>query len=174
MYITTGEFIREVVDAIESGKISDTRNKYKRVDLLLIDDIQFLEKSESTQEEFFHTFNALVDQNRQIVISADRAPGEIKDLEDRIKRHHEWVANMQKQGKEIPPDRQVPSDLRPGPAMDQNRPGNCYASIIAPLAGLAVKGAIQRPGFSPRSRICWLSQAGPWGNLSSTHSNQSP
>jgi sialate O-acetylesterase len=71
-----------------------------------------------------------------------------KDLEDRIRRHHEWVARMRKQGKKIPPDRQVPSDLRPGPAMNQNRPGNCYASMIAPIAGLAVKGAIFHQGYN--------------------------
>jgi sialate O-acetylesterase len=71
-----------------------------------------------------------------------------KDLEDRIKRHHEWVARMKKDGKPIPADRQVPSDLRPGPSMDQNRPGNCYASMIAPIAGLTVKGAIFHQGYN--------------------------
>ncbi len=71
-----------------------------------------------------------------------------KDLEDRIKRHHDWVARMKKDGKEIPADRKEPSDLRPGPAMDQNRPGNCYASMIAPIASLAVKGAIFHQGYN--------------------------
>jgi len=71
-----------------------------------------------------------------------------QDLEERIKRHHDWVARMKKDGKQIPADRKVPSDLRPGPAMDQNRPGNCYASMIAPLSGLAVKGAIFHQGYN--------------------------
>lgn len=71
-----------------------------------------------------------------------------RDLEDRVKRHHQWVENMKKQGREIPADRNVPSDLRPGPAMDQNRPGNCYASMITPIAGLQVKGAIWHQGFN--------------------------
>ena len=71
-----------------------------------------------------------------------------KDLEDRIRRHHEWVARMKKQGRKIPPDRKVPSDLRPGPAADQNRPGNCYASMIAPIGGLAVGGAIFHQGYN--------------------------
>jgi len=71
-----------------------------------------------------------------------------KDLEDRIKRHHEWVARMKKDGRPIPADRTVPSDLRPGPSMDQNRPGNCFASMIAPVAGLAVKGAIFHQGYN--------------------------
>ena len=69
-----------------------------------------------------------------------------KDLADRIKRHHEWVARQKKENK--PADRPVPDDLRPGPAMDQNRPGNCYASIIGPLIGLSVKGAIFHQGYN--------------------------
>lgn len=71
-----------------------------------------------------------------------------QDLEDRVKRHNEWVARMKKEGKEIPADRTAPSDLRPGPAMDQNRPGNCYASMLSPLAGLSAKGAIFHQGYN--------------------------
>ena len=71
-----------------------------------------------------------------------------KDLQKRVENHHNWVKNMRKQGREIPKGRTVPNDLRPGPAMDQNRPGNCYASMIAPIAGLAVKGAIFHQGFN--------------------------
>jgi len=71
-----------------------------------------------------------------------------KDLAERIKRHREWVARMKKQGRQIPADRKEPTDLRPGPKADQNRPGNCYASMIAPIAGLAVKGAIWHQGYN--------------------------
>ena len=71
-----------------------------------------------------------------------------KDLEDQVKRHHEWVARMTKEGKAIPADRKVPTELRPGPAADMNRPGNCYASMIAPIAGMAVKGAIFHQGYN--------------------------
>ena len=71
-----------------------------------------------------------------------------KDLEKRVENHHNWVKNMKKQGKEIPKNRSVPTDLRPGPAMDQNRPGNCYASMVAPIAGLSVKGAIFHQGYN--------------------------
>lgn len=71
-----------------------------------------------------------------------------KDLEKRVENHHNWVKNMKKQGREIPKGRTIPSDLRPGPAMDQNRPGNCYASIINPIAGLSVKGAIFHQGYN--------------------------
>ena len=71
-----------------------------------------------------------------------------KDLEKRVENHHNWVKNMKKQGKDIPQGRTVPDDLRLGPAMDQNRPGNCYASMIAPIAGLSVKGSIFHQGFN--------------------------
>jgi len=71
-----------------------------------------------------------------------------KDLANRVRNFENWVKNMKKQGRKIPPDRKAPTDLRPGPAMDQNRPGNCYSSMIAPLAGLAVKGAIFHQGFN--------------------------
>lgn len=71
-----------------------------------------------------------------------------QDLENRVKNHHRWVENMKKQGREIPKNRTVPTDLRPGPAMDHNRPGACYNSMIAPIAGLSVKGAIFHQGFN--------------------------
>ena len=74
-----------------------------------------------------------------------------KDLGKRVENHHNWVKNMKKQGKDIPQGRTVPDDLRPGPAMDQNRPGNCYASMIAPIAGLSVKGAIFHQGYNNAS-----------------------
>lgn len=71
-----------------------------------------------------------------------------KDLENRIRNHNQWVKRMEQEGKQIPADREVPSDLRPGPAMNPNRPGNCYAGMIAPIAGLAVKGAIFHQGYN--------------------------
>jgi len=71
-----------------------------------------------------------------------------KDLENRIKGFHRWVKEMKKRGEKVPPHRKAPTDLRPGPAMDQNRPGNCYSSMIAPIAGLAVKGAIFHQGYN--------------------------
>lgn len=71
-----------------------------------------------------------------------------QDLEDRVKKHNDWVANRKKQGKAIPADRTVPTDLKPGPAFDQNRPGNCYAGMMAPISGMAVKGAIFHQGFN--------------------------
>ena len=71
-----------------------------------------------------------------------------QDLEKRVKNFHRWVADRKKRGEKIPADRKEPTDLRPGPAMDQNRPGNCYSSMIAPIAGLSVKGAIFHQGYN--------------------------
>ena len=71
-----------------------------------------------------------------------------EDLENRVKNFHNWIKNMKEQGNEIPKGRTAPTDLRPGPAMDKNRPGNCYASMIAPIAGFAVKGAIFHQGYN--------------------------
>lgn len=71
-----------------------------------------------------------------------------KDLKSRIKRHRNWLAKIKADRKKAPADRKEPSDLRPGPAADQNRPGNCYASMIAPLRGLSVKGAIFHQGYN--------------------------
>lgn len=70
------------------------------------------------------------------------------DLDNRIKRQNDWVKKMKEQGKEIPPDRVAPTDLRPGPAGDKNRPGSCYAGLIGPLAGFSVKGAIFHQGYN--------------------------
>jgi sialate O-acetylesterase len=71
-----------------------------------------------------------------------------KDLENRVKGFHRWVADRKKRGEKIPADRKAPTDLRPGSTMDQNRPGNCYSSMIDPIAGLSVKGAIFHQGYN--------------------------
>jgi chromosomal replication initiator protein len=85
LYLSAEQFMYRFVQALRDREIMDFKNLFRSVDMLMVDDVQFIAGKDSTQEEFFHTFNALVDQNKQIVISADRAPGEIKDLEDRIK-----------------------------------------------------------------------------------------
>ena len=97
MYVTSEEFTHEFVDSIRNNTTYKFRDKYRSLDVLLIDDIQFLADKESTQEEFFNTFNALYRQNGQIVISSDRTPKEINNLEDRIKSRFEWgiVADIQ-------------------------------------------------------------------------------
>ena len=84
LYLSAEQFMYRFVQALRDREIMDFKNLFRSVDMLMVDDVQFIAGKESTQEEFFHTFNALVDQNKQIIISADRAPGEIKDLEARI------------------------------------------------------------------------------------------
>ena len=99
-YLTSEHFMNEVVASIQTGKMGEFRNKYRTVDVLLIDDIQFLAGKDRTKEEFFHTFNALHEINKQIVISSDRPPKEIPTLEDRLRSRFEWglIADIQ------PPD----------------------------------------------------------------------
>jgi chromosomal replication initiator protein len=85
LYLSAEQFMYKFVQALRDKSIMDFKSMFRSVDVLMVDDVQFIAGKDSTQEEFFHTFNALVDQNKQIVISADRAPSEIKDLEERIK-----------------------------------------------------------------------------------------
>ncbi len=85
VYLSAEQFMYRFVKALREKQMMDFKQLFRSVDVLMVDDVQFIAGKDSTQEEFFHTFNALVDQNKQIIISADRAPGEIKDLEERIK-----------------------------------------------------------------------------------------
>ncbi len=100
VYIKGDQFTNELIAAIQSGKNVEFRSKYREADLFLIDDIQFIAGKESTQEEFFHTFNTLYEEHKQIVMTSDRKPSDMLTLEDRLKTRFEWglLADIQ------PPD----------------------------------------------------------------------
>ncbi|HWL52309.1 MAG TPA: chromosomal replication initiator protein DnaA [Chthoniobacteraceae bacterium] len=100
LYISSEKFTNDFIDAIQNGKLVRFRNRYRMADVLLIDDIQFLAGKERSQEEFFHTFNALFDGHKQIILSSDRPPSEIQNLEARLVSRFEWGLTAELQ----PPD----------------------------------------------------------------------
>jgi chromosomal replication initiator protein len=115
MYVTAEQFTNEFISAIKEGKTEDFRNKYRSVDVLLLDDIQFIAGKEQTQEGLFHTFNDLHNEGRQIVISCDRPPRSLTLLEDRLRSRFEWglIVDMQ------PPDLETRTAILQAKAEEQ-------------------------------------------------------
>ena len=90
LYVSSEQFTNEIIRSIQEGNAEKFRQKYRNIDVLLVDDIQFLSGKTSTQEEFFHTFNTLHDSQKQIILSSDRPPREVERLEDRLRSRFEW------------------------------------------------------------------------------------
>ena len=138
-YVSSEEFTNEFINAIRDDRQDRFKRRYRDVDVLLIDDIQFLEGKTQTQEEFFHTFNTLHNANKQIVLTSDRAPKRLEALEDRLRNRFEWglITDVQ------PPDLETRiAILRKKAAMDR---------LTAP-AGRAGVHRLQDPDQHPRAR----------------------
>jgi chromosomal replication initiator protein len=144
LYVSSEEFTNDLISAIMGHSTTEFREKYRTIDVLLVDDIQFIAGKDSTQEEFFHTFNALHDQNKQIVITSDRPPKAISTLELRLRSRFEWglIADLQ------PPDYETRIAIlnRKMERCGRNIPGNVIELIARSIENniRELEGALNR------------------------------
>lgn len=144
VYIKGDEFTNEMIEAIRSGTTAAFREKYRHADVFLVDDIQFIAGKESTQEEFFHTFNTLYESNKQIILTSDRPPKDISTLEDRLKTRFEWGLTADVQ----PPDfeTRIAIITRKAESLDISIPGNVSEYIANKLKSniRQLEGAVKK------------------------------
>lgn len=144
VYIKGDEFTNEMIEAIRSGTTAAFREKYRLADVFLVDDIQFIAGKESTQEEFFHTFNTLYESNKQIILTSDRPPKDISTLEDRLKTRFEWGLTADVQ----PPDfeTRIAIITRKAESLDISIPGNVSEYIANKLKSniRQLEGAVKK------------------------------
>ncbi len=144
VYVKSEDFTNEIIDAIARGTTAALRAKYRSADLLLIDDVQFIAGKNSTQEEFFHTFNTLHEAKKQIILTSDRPPKDIATLEDRLKTRFEWglTADIQ------PPDYETRISIinRKAASMDFTIPENVSEYIANRLKSNVrqLEGAVKK------------------------------
>lgn len=144
VYVTAERFTNEIIEAIRHGATNEFRARYRAVDVLLVDDVQFIAGKESTEEEFFHTFNALHDANKQIVLSSDRVPQSMHHLHDRLRSRFSWglIADIQ------PPDYQQRVEILRARAQSQGiaLPEDALVCLAKPECEniRALEGALNR------------------------------
>jgi chromosomal replication initiator protein len=170
IYVSSEHFTNELIDAIRYDRTADFRARYRRIDLLLIDDVQFLAGKERTQEEFFHTFNDLYESRKQIILSSDASPKHIPEIEERLRSRFEWglIADVQ------PPDLETRvAIVKKKAAVDRVRLADDVAYLIASRAKSNIReleGSLTRliafSALSDREMTVDLAQevlSGLWG-----------